>query len=344
MGAGASTDGSKKEALFKSEIKTEDGNGAVGKSDSMTSALIDGDARPKRKAQAASTMAPVKSKGGDVFDAAEEARNEKRAHSHDPASGRRGDIELSQQAKEMIKEKQAAHKKTWQARQRRGSVGAVLLKDDDLTVFHSTKEGASPVECSILGVHPTAMQPKQRFKDDKFYEMHWNGAETPSQDAKATLATNYGFHFKCQKGSKGANDQSPNQDNFGFFKFRNGWELVIVMDGHGPFGHLVSSRACRTLPFFLHQSCGVSFGSDDWDVKEPDSTQSKTMERCLEEAFHSSQTDLDGFAAASKDEIDFQASGTTVVVSLRYDNEVEKKAVVFSAWAGDSKWVAKKLN
>lgn len=345
MGAGASTEnggadkGKGRAAMFDSDTKGTDGMKSPGKSDSLSSAALVGDGMPARKNKVASTMAPVKTNCGDVFDAANEARAEKRAHSYDANACRRGDIELSEQAQNIIKEKQAQHKKTWQARQRRGSVGAVLLKDEDLAKFHNTKEGDSPVECSIFGVNPSPMQPKQRFKDDKLYEMHWNGAETPVKEAKEALAMNYGFHFKCQKGSKGGADSSPNQDNFGFYKFRNGWELVVVMDGHGPFGHVVSGRAVQTLPFFLNQSANNVFGNDEWDVKDAESTQSKSMEHCLQEAFNCSQTDLDGYST-QKDELDFQASGTTVVVSLRYDNEKTKKAVVYSAWAGDSKWVA----
>lgn len=56
-----------------------------------------------------------------------------------------------------------------------------------------------------------------------------------------------GIGYACKKGFK---PESPNQDDF-FIISIDDWKLLGVFDGHGPYGHDVSSFVHRTLPFLL---------------------------------------------------------------------------------------------
>jgi len=42
-----------------------------------------------------------------------------------------------------------------------------------------------------------------------------------------------GASVSCQKGCKGDQDHTPNQDNFSITQFDNGWYLYCIADGHG---------------------------------------------------------------------------------------------------------------
>ena len=55
--------------------------------------------------------------------------------------------------------------------------------------------------------------------------------------------------ISSQKGSKGFKDTSPNQDNFCATCFKNGWNLICTFDGHGTYGHYVSTRTVQTVPY-----------------------------------------------------------------------------------------------
>ena len=58
----------------------------------------------------------------------------------------------------------------------------------------------------------------------------------------------------CLKGSKGANDTGPNQDNFSVTVIKGGWEIYCVLDGHGGGGHYVSFRGIKSLVYFVCNS------------------------------------------------------------------------------------------
>lgn len=94
----------------------------------------------------------------------------------------------------------------------------------------------------------------------------------------------------CQKGQKSADDPTPNQDNY-FVKFVNGVSIYGVMDGHGPFGHLVSFRLVQSLPTILMNH--PSFGTD-W-------------EKAMKESFVEAQRELLAFAEVQN--INVEASG-----------------------------------
>jgi serine/threonine protein phosphatase PrpC len=94
----------------------------------------------------------------------------------------------------------------------------------------------------------------------------------------------------CQKGQKSQSDPTPNQDNF-FIHHVGAVTMYGIVDGHGPFGHLVSFRLVQTLPFFLTNS--PHFGKD-W-------------EQALKLAFQQSQDDLKEFCGLHN--INIEASG-----------------------------------
>lgn len=87
------------------------------------------------------------------------------------------------------------------------------------------------------------------------------------------------------------------------------------MDGHGPFGHLVSTRTVQTVPYYLVKS--HDFPDD--------------MPNALTEAFERSQKEL--VALAVEEGWDVQASGTTAVACCWKGNKI------FTAHAGDSRLV-----
>jgi len=105
----------------------------------------------------------------------------------------------------------------------------------------------------------------------------------------------------CQMGSKGA---SENQGNFSITCFRSGYTLACVFGGHGPDGHVVSSRAAQTIPFFISKS--LAFPHD--------------MPAALVEAFENSQDELLMHALANS--WDVQASGSEAVAAVWKDSTV----------------------
>lgn len=94
----------------------------------------------------------------------------------------------------------------------------------------------------------------------------------------------------CQKGQKSPSDPTPNQDNY-FALHIGSVGLYGVLDGHGPFGHLISFRLVQTLPYFLTTS---PHWSQDW-------------EKALKGSFLAAQQDLLAFAAAEG--VNLEASG-----------------------------------
>lgn len=101
----------------------------------------------------------------------------------------------------------------------------------------------------------------------------------------------------CQKGQKSPDDPTPNQDNY-FMKFVDGVSIYGVLDGHGPFGHLVSFRLVQSLPHILinHPSFGV-----DW-------------EKAMKESFVAAQKELLTFAEDQGVNLEASGSAGSVLV------------------------------
>jgi len=124
-----------------------------------------------------------------------------------------------------------------------------------------------------------------------------------------------------QKGFKGDQDRTPNQDNFSITYFKSGYTLVCVCDGHGSFGHLVSFRAVQTVPWFMiHDS---AFNEE--------AVAESSFEKALKNAFKKAHED----AVASLPGKDWFAktSGSTAVAALFKGNKV------WTANAGDSRCI-----
>jgi len=119
--------------------------------------------------------------------------------------------------------------------------------------------------------------------------------------------------ISCLKGCKGVGDKSPNQDNFSYAYFKNGWAIACCMDGHGPFGHLVATRCVQTVPYYL--SASKHF---------PDN-----MPLALKEAYEWAQKDC--VALARSDNWDIQTSGATAVTCAWKDGKL------YSAHCGDAR-------
>ena len=69
------------------------------------------------------------------------------------------------------------------------------------------------------------------------------------------IPLNRSYLVSCQKGSKRTpNYEPPNQDNWSVTAFKSGWTLFCVHDGHGPYGHFVSTRTVQTVPWYLMES------------------------------------------------------------------------------------------
>lgn len=101
----------------------------------------------------------------------------------------------------------------------------------------------------------------------------------------------------------------PNQDAFSYTLLDSGWVFLVVCDGHGDHGEIISERVARTIPLFLSQH--VSSG----------------VESALTEAFHRGQADLE-----RSFKVEQQFSGTTVTACCIHT----KTAEVWIAHAGDS--------
>ncbi|CAK9093016.1 unnamed protein product [Durusdinium trenchii] len=123
----------------------------------------------------------------------------------------------------------------------------------------------------------------------------------------------------CQKGCKGFKDTSPNQDNFSVTHFKSGYTLVCTFDGHGPFGHIVSTRTVQTVPWFMVNESGF----------DKDTIDESGIEKALINAFEKAQKDV--VAHSLENDWDVQASGSTAVAALFKGNKV------WTANAGDSR-------
>lgn len=121
------------------------------------------------------------------------------------------------------------------------------------------------------------------------------------------------------KGRKSSRDTAKGQDCFSLSHLPNGWEVLCVMDGHGPQGHWPSFRACRTVPFFLRsRSCSMTF-------------KQRGAQAALVDVFEQVTEDLK--ATAPMEAVNLQSCGTTAVCVMWH----EEKDRVWVATAGDSR-------
>lgn len=234
------------------------------------------------------------SKSSDPTAEFSDLRREKRAQTLPATVQRRGDYELSEEAVKALEEQQ----KTLQARFRRGSVSVSYTIVPDEELVNCWKASMS---CFVTG----KMTEGQAAADER--DRIWRVATKCPGDLPPVIS--------CTKGSKGARDTTPNQDNFSISYFKNGYTMVCVMDGHGPFGHLVSSRTVQTIPYYVanHPKLGVD------------------MAAVLIEAFEASQKDVVALSLA--DNWDIQASGSTAVAAIWKGNKI------WTANVGDSRCV-----
>eukprot|EP00931_Biecheleriopsis_adriatica_P110409 TRINITY_DN8467_c0_g3_i1.p1 TRINITY_DN8467_c0_g3~~TRINITY_DN8467_c0_g3_i1.p1 ORF type:complete len:506 (-),score=94.73 TRINITY_DN8467_c0_g3_i1:128-1645(-) len=120
---------------------------------------------------------------------------------------------------------------------------------------------------------------------------------------------------RCEKGYKGIDRESHNQDNFSVTYFKDGYSVVCVHDGHGDDGHDIATRTVRTVPYYLARS----------------NHYPERMDEALKDAFNRSHSEVVRYAIENS--LDVQGSGTTAAVA------VWKGRDVWMAWAGDSKVV-----
>jgi len=123
------------------------------------------------------------------------------------------------------------------------------------------------------------------------------------------------------KGRKGAVDSAPGQDNLSLSHLASGWEVLCVMDGHGRAGQWPSTRAVRTMPFFLGgRSCSRML-------------RHGRVEAALQHAFDKVQIDLK--QSARREQVDLQATGCTAACIVWHPSLPS----IWAAWAGDSRAV-----
>jgi len=226
-------------------------------------------------------------------------RKDKRAQTLPAANTRRGDHILSAESQESLFKMNEVLK----ARYRRGSVNvaaiSIIPDEEFVNCWKESTDGH---------LHGT-MTEGQSHGDEREREFHiidkLPGALPPI--------------VSCHKGSKGFRDTTPNQDNFSVTYFKNGWNMACAFDGHGPFGHIVSTRTVQSVPYFVAKS--ESFPAN--------------IEAAMIEAFEKSQKEL--VVHALENSWDVQASGSTAVACMW---KMEgNKAIVWTANAGDSRCV-----
>lgn len=144
------------------------------------------------------------------------------------------------------------------------------------------------------------------------------GFDNKQIEVAGTLAPTYnvtenGIGYACKKGLK---PESPNQDDFFIVKVDD-WSLYGVFDGHGPYGHNVSSFIHRVLPFLIIGD--PKFETDPLLV----------MRQCFRKAHHL----LEAMCEEAANGIDCTLSGTTGTVILHRDKRF------YVAHVGDSRAV-----
>merc|ERR1719343_821080 len=155
------------------------------------------------------------------------------------------------------------------------------------------------------------MRPGETFTCDKVVEV--STQKTPKKDdlqdtyswrdPGTGLKGATSFAVLCQKGQKSENDPTPNQDNY-FVFFKDDIQVFGVLDGHGPFGHLVSFRLAQTLPYYL---CKSSQYRKDWKA-------------ALTEAFKEAQRELLEFG--DKRNVNLEASGAAGTVLVKHGLQI----------------------
>jgi len=219
-------------------------------------------------------------------------RSEKRAQTLPSMGKRRGDHELNEESMEELEKMAQAYK----GRLRRGSVvPEKVVPDEELEAFF---------ENAVLYHQHGIMTEGQAHCDER------------ERKSYGKFVGKFSPIVACQKGSKGHADTTPNQDNFSVTCYKNGFTFACAFDGHGPFGHIVSTRTVQTVPFFLGTSSSFEEGE---------------MKKALVDAFELAQKDL--LQHAMDNEWDVQASGSTAVSAAWKDN------VIWTANAGDSRCV-----
>lgn len=176
---------------------------------------------------------------------------------------------------------------------------AAFIEDAQLEAAWTAAEGVS---CHLHGIIPRS--PEEKGKEREI-----------ARFGAMTVLDILPVGFSCQKGSKGAGDTTPNQDNCSLTYFTNGYALVCVFDGHGKDGHVISTRTVQTVPYFLVRS--KSFPRD--------------MPSALMEAYVNAQRDA--VLHAERHGWDVDMSGTTAVSAVWKGNKV------WTANSGDARCV-----
>lgn len=225
-------------------------------------------------------------------------RREKRAQTLPAMGSRRADFTLSEASIKELEERT----KTLQARYKRGDSGGsvgvafTVVPDEEFT-----KCWEAETTCFLYGKITEGQQPA----DER--ERVWFGADKFPGAIPPVVS--------CTKGSKGFRDTTPNQDNFSLCYYKNGYTLACCMDGHGPFGHLVSTRGVQTVPYYLTKS--EHFPKD--------------LGAALIEAFEKAHKEI--VALSLQQSWDVQASGSTAVAAIWKGNKI------WTANVGDSRCV-----
>jgi serine/threonine protein phosphatase PrpC len=224
-------------------------------------------------------------------------RAAKRAQTMPAMSTRRSDFVLSSESQQKLTDAQAA----LQACRRRGSAAVSFAVVPEPILEKTWEEEA---DYHIHGL----MTEGQSHGDER--ERKTYCADKPPARGNCPEPI-----IACHKGSKGFRDTTPNQDNFSITYFKNGITLCCTFDGHGPFGHLVSTRTVQTVPYYF---CRSEHYPND-------------VKAALTEAFELSHKDC--VALALEDGWDIQASGSTAVAAAWKGNKI------WTANAGDSRCV-----
>jgi serine/threonine protein phosphatase PrpC len=140
----------------------------------------------------------------------------------------------------------------------------------------------------------------------------------PADSSTEAVFRNSGCIAVNTKGQKALGETTQGQDNCSVAALPD-WQLLCVMDGHGPGGHWPASRAVRTVPFFLQgSSCSMMLKQGN-------------VEAALRHAFQKAEADLE--FRAFKENVDIQVAGSTAVCCCFSP----KKGVVWVATCGDSR-------
>ncbi|KAF4672384.1 hypothetical protein FOL47_000626, partial [Perkinsus chesapeaki] len=192
-------------------------------------------------------------------------RQERRCQTLPDVCGhRRGDAEASDEILRIIQEKQEDLKR----RIRRGSLFFGTITEEHYKAFWHHR--------CVVHVHGKLHKSDIPFKEREVFHVGSMSLDD--------VANTMGLSFSCIKGFKGEGDNIPNQDNFSVTRLENGWDIICVMDGHGPNGHLASYRAVKSLPYYIAHS----------DILEP-----RLMDKCLHQAFQLTHQDMLGHALAN---------------------------------------------